>query len=205
MNLHRASATPEWATVPATEQNSWQRIAAKTGGVVTPGNILTMAGFGLAIAGLAALLAEHYWLGLAGLTAGRLLDIADGMAANFTGTKSPLGELLDASVDKLITLLTIIVLGVTGLVFWWVLLLLLLPHFVITIISAQAFVAGQRLHPSRAGKLSMALIWIAIVCLILAYAVSSSPIIELVSYILGGISVALGFIATLGYVRSNKN
>lgn len=204
MNLHRSDTRPEWQAVSQYQRNVWQRVAASTAGIVTPGNILTLIGFSLALAGLGAILDERYWLGTIGLIVGRLLDIADGWAAEQTGTKSPLGESLDASIDKLITGGTIVVLGIAGLVSWWVLLGLLTPHLLITIVATIAISRGKRFHPSRTGKLSMALVWGGLVGFVVATAADSTILLN-VSYAAGITSIGLGLFALTGYINDSQH
>lgn len=204
MNLHRAESQAEWQNLAATNRNSWQKLAAKTSGIVTPGNALTLIGLGLSLLGLVALLNENYWVGLAGLAIGRLFDIADGLAANYTGTKSPLGEILDAVADKLITGLALIALGVSGVVGWLMLAGLALPHAIIAVASMLAYVKGRRLHPSRLGKLSMALAWVAIIGFVLAKAAPDLGLISAASVGIALASILLGLAVTLEYLRDYR-
>ncbi|HEX5797672.1 MAG TPA: hypothetical protein VFX86_04770 [Candidatus Saccharimonadales bacterium] len=43
MNLHRAGRVPDWEKVPEGRRNRWQKLAAKTKGVITPGNAVFSA------------------------------------------------------------------------------------------------------------------------------------------------------------------
>lgn len=202
MKLHRSSSKPDWELIDASERNISQRIAAITKGVITPGNIATFIGIALVVLGLIEILDKNYWLGSVLIIIGRLFDLVDGWLAESTQTKSPLGELLDASIDKLGTVLTIIALYVAMLAPWWVLTLLLLPHIVIAVISLNARRHGITLHPSRAGKLSMAAVWGALFGLILIHALdwSTFDIGTVVVYCIAALSVGLGGVAATGYL-----
>src|SRR5690349_11384075 len=101
MKLHHAGTKPDWDLVAASKRNSWQRLAKLSYGVMTPGNLLSFIGILLVGIGLAAINRQHIWKGLVLLAMGRLCDILDGSAAEYTGTKSPLGEAVDASLDKI--------------------------------------------------------------------------------------------------------
>lgn len=206
LGLHRSGGQAQWDTLAASRWNAWQRLAAQTHGVITPGNILTVSGFALTTAGLVAVTKEHYWLGLGGIGIGRLFDVADGWAAERTGTKSPLGESLDAVCDKLATALAVLALLVTGIIPWWVLLIVLLPHLAISAIAAVWLAHGQHLHPSRRGKLSMALAWAGLGGLVLATALhqQSTQLLGSISYALLAASVVLGIGAIIGY-RNTKH
>lgn len=163
MNLHRAHKRPDWEAVPVAKRSAFQQIAAATHGVVTPGNIISTIGLALVIYGLVALFAQEYWLGLSLLLIGRLLDIADGAAADVTGTKSPLGELVDATADKLGTFLTLTVFFMTDITYWWLVALLLLPQVIIAFLILYKRRGGVHIHPTRAGKLSMGLVWAGLI------------------------------------------
>jgi phosphatidylglycerophosphate synthase len=102
---------------------------------------------------------HHYWNGLALIVVGRLCDLLDGWVAETTHTKSPLGEVLDASADKLSTLAAVIAGFISHVAAWWLLALLLLPQVIITALSAFAYFRHTALHPSRLGKVSMAATW----------------------------------------------
>ena len=206
MNLHRTTNKPDWQTVKPTERNYFQKIAAATRGVVTPANIITMIGLGLVIYGLVAVLNQQYWLGLITLGIGRLLDIADGAAAQATGTKSPLGEFLDAAIDKVGTLLTIIVLFVGQIGAWWAIGLILLPQVIIPLVILYKRRQGTTVHPTRIGKLSMAATWVVIVGFILAKATQlpAHSTAEMVLYILSAVAFGLGSYA-LGQYLTNRD
>lgn len=168
MNLHRTAKQPEWESTSPAEHSFFQRVAAKTNGIVTPGNGVTVIGFGLVLYGLGMILADDIIAGSVLIVVGRLLDIADGLLAEATRTKSPLGELFDAAADKLGTVLTLIVLIVSGIASPWIIAALAIPQVIILAIVFYKRQKGIGIQPTRFGKLSMALVWVAIagVCLI---------------------------------------
>ena len=166
MNLHRTDVHPDWHAVSPARRNVWQRIAAARPGILTPGNVITLIGLTLVIVGLGALLHQHYWVAGWLVLAGRLCDLLDGWAADATGTKSPLGEIVDATVDKLETGAAFVVLLLSQLLSWWIVGLLLVVQVIIAIISLVARRQKIALHPSRRGKVAMALVWVLIVGLV---------------------------------------
>lgn len=201
MDLHRTGKKPDWELVAASKRTAIQRLAFLTGGIITPPNVITFVGLVIVLYGLAALLEQHYWTGLLALAIGRLLDVADGVVAARTGTKSPLGELLDAAVDKIGTLLTIIVFIVAGISFWWLVALLLLPQAIIPLVIFYKRARNIRIHPTRAGKLSMATLWVGLVGLIVIKAMElvwMHPL-ALFVYLISALSVALGLYALWQY------
>lgn len=162
MDLHRAGKRAEWASVSEDRRNAWQRLGASTNGLLTPANVVTLLGFLLVCIGLMATIGKEYWLAVTLLLVGRWCDVLDGWLAAKTGTKSPLGELLDAGLDKVEVVLAVGVLAVTDLVPIWVMVIVLLPQLIISAIALQAVARQEVLHPNPQGKFSMAVAWLAL-------------------------------------------
>jgi phosphatidylglycerophosphate synthase len=201
MQLHRTTGKPDWADTTPAQRNISQRLAAATSGIVTPGNLTTALGFAAVLYGLWLISGQHYIVGGAILAFGRLCDIADGWLAESTHTKSPLGELLDASIDKIGTVLTIIVYATAHVAPLWLLTALLLPHVIISVITFVQLQRNRKIHPSRIGKLSMAAAWVSLVGLLIARAISGTSFPEMGADGLAILSVILGLYAAVGYAR----
>ena len=199
MNLHRTTGKPDWASRKPSDYNVFQKIAAATHSIVTPANIITVIGLGIVVYGLIEIMNQHFWVGLLMLTAGRLLDIVDGLVAEATHTKSPTGEIFDAAADKVGTLLTIVVLFAANITSWWLIVLLLIPQIIIPFVAFYKKRKGREIHPTRQGKLSMAAAWAAIVGLLLTKALNDSVILATASYVLIGAAVTLGIFALWQY------
>lgn len=161
MDLHRTGKHSQWKSVPPGERNAWQRIALHTSGVVTPGNITSVIGAIFVATGLTYVYQGTLALGLLFLGVGRLADVADGALAAKTRTKSPLGEAVDASIDKLSMLAALIVLVAAGVVPVWAIMLIALINGVTVILSVAARYKKRLLHPSMVGKFATALQWAA--------------------------------------------
>jgi cardiolipin synthase len=204
MDLHRTTKQPEWKKTKARDYSAFQKLAAATNGFVSPANIVTLVGFGVVIGGLVALLQHHYWLGLVLLAVGRLFDVADGMVAQATHTKSPVGEILDAVVDKIETLLTIIVLLVADIAPWWVIVALVVPQAIIAAVTFYKRQRGVRLHPSQQGKLSMAAVWASVVGLIAYKALNEPWLLMAAVWCVVAASVLLGLYAVWQYAREHR-
>lgn len=209
MNLHRILGKAEWARVPEAKRNVWQKIAARTHGIVTIGNFFSIIGLASVPYGLWLILNQaHYFPGIGVLLLGRGCDLLDGWLADKTHTKSPLGEKLDATIDKLSIAITVIALAAGQMISWVVLVVLLTPHLVIAILALAAFLRGQQLHPSLEGKISMAVAWF---CLLAFTALQSFhfmvsqwttvALTAMAAYGLLFISVVLGLAATYGYIE----
>lgn len=201
MNLHRTTGRPDWVAIDPREHTSWHKLAVLTGGVVTPGNLATVVGLVLVLAGLVALLAHDYWLASGLIIVGRLCDLVDGWLADVTQTKSPLGELMDAGADKIETFAAIIVMYIAVLAPWWILTLLVVPHVLTSILAAIARLKGVSIHPSRIGKVSMALLWVCLVALLLVRIASLGGVAVYVAYGLVAVTSILALGALVGYVR----
>lgn len=199
LSLHRTSDKPDWERYEASDRSIIQRIAAATKGIVTPGNIVSVIGLALVVYGLMLVLENNFWLGLVLIAVGRGLDVVDGLAAEATKTKSPLGEMVDAAFDKIGTLLTILVLFVGQVAAWWALAALLLPQFITPLVILYKRRKGIGVHPTRAGKLSMALTWVGIVGLLIAKALAVPFALSLAVYGVIGVSLVLGVYALWQY------
>lgn len=203
MRMHRTTGKPDWELIPSADHNPFQKLAARTAGIITPANILTLAGVGAVIYGCILLLHDALWPGLLWIVAGRILDIMDGMVAEMTGTKSPIGELCDASADKLATLLTVLVLPAAGIVAWWTIVAIIWPQVLIGLIVVIKKWQSVGIHPTRQGKLSMAALWLSLMILIAAAAAHDSALIALSAYGVAAVSVVLGAYAAWQYARGN--
>jgi phosphatidylglycerophosphate synthase len=205
LSLHRADGA-DWNHVAPEARNPWQRVAAATHGVLTPANVITLIGAGIALWGIVSLLAGAYWLAIGLLTLGRVLDIADGFVADRTGTKSRFGELLDATVDKIITVLTVASMFIAHVAPTWLMGLFVLPHIIIVVITLVDRYRGIKLHPSRLGKTTMLLTWLAIPLLLFVKALglhATNPFAVLVMlFVL--VSAGFGFITANSYMAMSQ-
>jgi phosphatidylglycerophosphate synthase len=162
MDLHRATRS-DWSNIPPQQHNLWQRLAAGSHGIMTPGNIISLLGALSVLRGLFFLSNGQLVDGIWTIFIGRLADILDGMVADYTKTKSPLGEVIDASVDKVIILIALFVLLDQHLLPWPV-GLVMAGHALYNIgVSTVARALGVSLHPSQAGKLCAVFEWGAVV------------------------------------------
>ncbi len=199
MKLHQTTGLPDWATVNPTKRTRWQWIAARTNGFVTPANFVSLLGLALVIYGLFLITGQHFIAGLVFVCVGRLCDVIDGAIADRTGTKSPLGESVDASFDKIGALLTLIVFGAQENAPWWVIILIAVQNIVNVGLSVIGKHRKVAVHPSHTGKLSTAFEWAGFFCFLLAVAASSLWLWP--AYILLAIALVLGVYATTNYVR----
>jgi phosphatidylglycerophosphate synthase len=204
MELHLSATKPDWADVPLPKRNSWQHIAALTKGVVTPGNILSVVGVGLVLAGLWEMWDGQYWNGLVLIAIGRICDLIDGAIAHATGTKSPLGEATDASCDKIGALATLMVFGAAGWLWWLVALLIGLQNLVNSLIGLIGRERKYRLHPLPAGKISTAGEWVGLLgfAFVAALGLDHLSALGIAFYAILIASLALGLYATAGYFKS---
>ncbi len=169
MRLHKTEAQADWFYVAPQDRNRWQNAAAASKGILTPGNAITAAGALLVLVGLIQL-SENVTQGAILLIAfGRFADLADGFIADKTGTKSPLGEAVDASADKLLAFAAVITLLVSGLVPVLILAVIILQNVLNSLISIYGRAKSSTIHPTRSGKLAAAATWAAIVFYLFYY------------------------------------
>ena len=201
MKLHQPRSQADWLYIEPAQRNIWQRIAATTYGLVTPANGVSLLGGALVAAGLFDAYHGHVLRGSLLIIVGRLADIADGFLADRTGTKSSIGEAVDATLDKLAILGVLIIFSATEIIPLLPALLILLQNGANVILSALARSRKKPLHATSAGKLSTAAIWAAICLYGLAAALEISVLTWTV-HLIAGVALAIGFYATSGYAKA---
>lgn len=208
MKLHQSKKRPDWDTVALESRNRWQRLAARTRGVITPGNAISLVGLCLTLTGLYLIAKTGLGLGLVIVLIGRLADVLDGFVADRTGTKSQLGKMIDASIDKITALATLIILAIYGLMPLWAVLVIGLQsiaNIVLALIGRQRF---KRMQPSRRGKIAVFGFWAAIVLFLAASWTGSTNrvLLQSISTDLANAltvgSLFIGIRATIGYFHT---
>ncbi len=116
IDLHRTPDVPEWELYPREEWGIGQRVAAGTKGWLGPANLVSFGGAALFFDGLYDFTQGQKLVGFAKMVGGAVADWLDGRVAKWTKTKSPLGEVVDASLDKIKLAGALIVFGVTEVV-----------------------------------------------------------------------------------------
>jgi len=162
MNLHRTDKKPQWERTAESERTVWQRIAYKTHGVVTPANLVSLTGLALTMSGLQDFKKGNKQRATAKIILGRACDIADGLVAEHTKTKSPFGEAVDATVDKISMAHGLYVLSETDTLPVFATASFFTQNIVNTAATAIAKKRGVELHPSAEGKITTLLQWAAI-------------------------------------------
>lgn len=207
MNLHRTGNVPQWETVAPEDRNPFQKVAARTQGVVTPANAVSLAGAGLVGAGLRDIARGKVTRGMVKVGAGRVFDLGDGATAEATGTKSTVGEAVDVVVDKAEAAAALPVFVGADI----------LPKPAAGMIFAQnmantafSMIARRRdvtIHPSREGKLTTFGQWTTIGLHGLAAAAKENDYsrlakgLEIAGHISAVATAALGAKAIAGYAR----
>lgn len=163
MNLHRSASVAEWDLIPTEERKIFQKVAAVSGGILTPANVFSVLGFGLVLSGLHSVTQENYKTGFTKIAVGRLMDIADGVVAEKTGTKAPLGEKLDATIDKLEVFVTLPILVNNDVMTKKIAGIFMANHLINAAISFYASKRNIPLHVSREGKLATLAQWSTII------------------------------------------
>jgi phosphatidylglycerophosphate synthase len=163
MNLHRSGNKPQWADVPFEQQNKYQRRAAKTRGIWTPGNEETVKGVAGTSLGLLELRKGtplHTAVGLGLIVYGRWKDIKDGRRAEETETKSPLGEIVDITADKALTGAAVAVMIEQDIITKQEAGVLLAKNLANTGLSAIGKKRKREMHASFIGKVETAAEWV---------------------------------------------
>ncbi len=196
INMHTAGKKADWQFIKPEKWNYWQKVAARTNGIVTPANILSLLGAAMVIIGFLKFGDGVTLSGLLFIVIGRLADVFDGYIAHHTGTKSPLGEIIDTTLDKTTVFFGLIVIIAFNL----------LPALFVAAIIAQsllnaiASLIGRSrklvIHPSQYGKLATFLAWFTIVSYLSHGTLSGDGATHLVK---GGV-FALSYISFIFFV-----
>ncbi len=215
MDLHHSSKIPDWEQITAEQHNAWQKVANSSNGIVTPGNLVTIAGAGLVLSGMNDIKRNRKFSAFSKIMVGRIADMADGYVANKTGTKSSKGEALDAAVDSVELALAIPMLVKrqylpmrTGLIYG-------IHKSINAYATAKAKNNGYELHSSWSGKRAEAFRWGTIALYSLTKLSENKFNNDTVSKIFKKsavaaeiLSVSLGTIASIGYlsdINSQEN
>ncbi|PID99611.1 hypothetical protein CSA80_00305 [Candidatus Saccharibacteria bacterium] len=149
----------EWELVPPHERNIHQKIAAKTGGIVTVANMISVAGAYTTHCGIHNFSKGKRLKGLSQIAIGRSCDLLDGIVAKKLGTRSEVGAAVDAGLDKALTADGIFTLVRAGVI---------PPYFAAAATAQQACImaenakiksAGGEPNPSKDGKYGMGATW----------------------------------------------
>lgn len=161
-DLHRSERVPEWETIPPEEWNEYQIRAAQTNGWDTPGNRESLKGFVGSLTGLAFIREHHYFIGTLCLGYGRLKDLQDGKRAHETGTKSPLGEAIDAVGDGVLATIAAPVLNEAGIISDREKHAFLGMAAVKLVTASAAKATGRELHATRLSKIGAFTQWLGL-------------------------------------------
>ena len=206
MDLHELHTGAEWYDVSDQKRTPVQRLAARTLGVVTPGNFITILGALITISGLVAFWQSSFVVGLILIGLGRLFDILDGYTARRTHTSSPVGEGLDAATDKFVILLAAGVLLLTHAVPTVLMTAVAILELVTAVTVMTGRKLGVRLHPLRIGKYATFGLWSALLLYLVAHSLGATYGTGRILYILatvgGAISFGGAFVAFVRYVRT---
>ncbi len=199
-NLHRAGTLADWEQVPIEKRNPWQRVAASTKGILTPANVTSILGAALVGLGLWYLYTDDLAWGFVCIAVGRLADILDGAVAQATGTKSSVGEALDAGLDKVIVIAALVVFLVTGIVPVLAAVLIGVRNIINMGLGLLGKAKQRPMHPTRAGKLAATAEWAAILLFILAgfFGAQGWAAAEIATFVTA--YILLAFAMTLGLV-----
>jgi phosphatidylglycerophosphate synthase len=200
MELHRTGKKADWELIPQARWNSWQRLASRTHKIVTPGNIVSLLGLTLVCVGLVFVAQQRLWAGFTVIAVGRIFDILDGIAADRTGTKSHIGEAVDAGFDKIAAFAALIVFTASHILPWPFAVAIGALSIITALFSLLADLLGRTIHPNIAGKVGTAVLWAALAGFVLG-AASHKQVWNDVAGILAIVAIALSTSATIHYMH----
>ncbi len=161
-NMHRTGKLADWELIDSSEHNIFQKVASKTKGVATPANVISIAGLILTVQGAQNIKKHNDKRAIFQIGLGRALDVVDGFVANKTGTKSPLGEAVDATFDKLAVASCLPPLYKRQIISKRFAGALAVQNIANSVLTVIAKTRDQEIHPDKAGKDSAFQSWTAI-------------------------------------------
>jgi len=209
--MHRSKKVADWDNTLAEERNLWQKLAYRSYGTLTPANFVSLVGGVLAVYGLVLILNTEIVSGLLLLTIGRVADLLDGLIAEYTKTKSPLGELVDAVADKLVIVFALYVFATIDLVPWPIVALIAVQNVFNGLVGIISRLRKLRLHPSKYGKYSTALAWVTLIFYPFGQWIKDNEnsitgvILIIISLASFSLWLVVGFLASLKYGRAIKS
>jgi phosphatidylglycerophosphate synthase len=207
--MHKAGSKPDWETIKPGQRNIWQKWAAQSNGIATPGNTISVGGALIVLIGLFILSMDNILASIALISIGRAADVIDGYVADKTGTKSPLGEAVDVSTDKIIGFVTLVVLLLIYLMPVVFIVIVGIQNIINTLIGLAARFQRIHIHPTREGKLAVAATWGSLVFYLLYQAIEAdsynlSRIALALSLFLFGLFLYYGALSTYTYLTQLK-
>lgn len=207
-NLHRSMHRSDWGSLDSSEWNIWQKIAAHTFGIITPGNVVSCGGALLVAIGLIHLTNEVTLWGVLFVAIGRAADAVDGFVADKTGTKSMVGEAIDSTMDKLVAGAALITVYIHELLPAVVIALIAVHTIANSVIAIIGRLRRIEIHPSLYGKLATFLIWVTIlmylVYYVAEYKTETQPGADALLVVAWGLFVAFAVLATQSTVAYIK-
>lgn len=141
------------------------------------------------------------------MAGGRVLDIADGAIANKMKVKSPTGEFVDATLDKVQILGAFITYWSNRTVSRPVLASFAVQNGANTALTAVAKGRGREIHPTKSGKFTTFAQWSTLGMALVEKSLEETPhtglrkLAKAATYGLAAVSTVLGADATRGYAR----
>jgi phosphatidylglycerophosphate synthase len=151
----------EWKNVAKEDQKFFQRIADRTYGIATPGNVVTTLGAVATLKGINHYRRGEYVKATAWTFLGRFVgDVGDGAAAAVTETRGAPGALYDATTDKVLAVVFVAAAVEKGD--------MSIPEAVTHALqqarsareNTRLKLAGGEPNPSKFGKWGQAMLWL---------------------------------------------
>lgn len=173
---------------------------------------MSVLGAALVLAGL-LMLANKSYIGVLYIAVGRLCDILDGLVAEHTGTKSRIGEGVDALLDKLELYPALLLLTAYHFLPVFFTVTITLQAIIMSVIAILAQLRKLDMHSYRVGKIATATCWIAIFFFVWSAIVrkddhtAGTTALALLGYVFTILSLGLGISAiqkSSNYLRSHS-
>lgn len=195
--------------IETSQKNNWQKLSEATNSIVTPANIIDAVGF----------IGAKYGMDRIDTPKGALItvasygaDVIDGKIARATGTQSELGEIIDATGDKIKLGYGIYTIWQKSLADKPLLALIATQNIInasLALTDRKINGKNQAIHPSVIGKRGFFLQQVGLGTNILGKKMDekgydTGETIKRLGNVIGFTGVALGSIASVGYFRMLK-
>lgn len=197
VKLHTSRSKPDWQYEKKADLTRWQSLALASRGIITPGNFISVGGLLLVLYGAHQIYVGETMVGLLYIIGGRLMDLIDGFVAEYTKTKSQLGEIVDTTCDKISIITAVIAAYVAGLL-PGALVTILFLHHTYTALFSVLFARRYNLHTRRIGKYAMFVSWLTIIVVIYASTIENA-VLNIVTWALIVIYACFAIAAVFDY------
>ncbi len=138
-------------------------------------NKLTIARMAAVVFFVAAYMLGYYWAAAAIFILASLTDALDGHIARSRNLVTNFGKIMDPLADKILVYSALVLMVADGIVYGWMLILILAREFVVSGVRTVAASEGTVVAAAMSGKLKTVLQMFAVIILLIAMGAARFP------------------------------